>query len=258
MLLLLVFCVDAQTFEIAGKDTFNRLDASGQRQGLWRILNTSLKLPNYAPDQLVEEVFFVNDKMDGIRKQFYPDGVLKSETTFAGNAARGYMKIYHTNGRMAEEGMWLNASWDGPYKSYYEDGSLSYAWNYKEGRREGEQAYFLNDGSLDYIGIWKDGKEVAKASPIQPASRSTADSSVANNAIEQAAKNAAPASKQDQLGALNGFYAAKDKAGRITREGLFKEGFLMNGKCYEYDSYGNCLRILIISDTRVIKRVACD
>ena len=249
--LLLVLSAHAQSFEIAGKDTVNRRDANGLRQGLWRIKNNTLKLPDYPPDQLVEEVYFVNDKMDGVRKQFYPNGVLKSVSTFVGNAARGYMKSYHPNGHLAEEGMWINASWDGVYKTYYDDGTQSYLWNFKDGKREGEQRYFLPDGSLDYIGIWKDGKELAKATPVaQPFSNLQKNDSLRMTDV------LANRSKQDQLGGLNGYYNTKDKAGRPFREGFFRDGFLIEGKRYEYDAQGNC-STLLVHDARIVKRTPC-
>ena len=162
LLLLLIFCKVslAQSFEIVGNDSINRIDENNLRQVFWQILNKIKKLPGYKDDQKVEEGNYADSKKTGIWKQFFATGKVKNEITFANNRPSGYAKMYYENGNIMEEGQWENNRWTGEYKQYYENGTLYYDWKYSnQGKREGDQKYFHQNGKVMIEGNWADGKE---------------------------------------------------------------------------------------------------
>lgn len=150
----------AQSFEVVGNDSINRIDENNLRQGFWVIFNKLKKLPGYKDDQKVEEGNYADSKKTGIWKQFFPSGTLKNEITFANNRPSGYAKMYYENGNIMEEGMWENNRWVGDYKQYYENGTIYYDWKYSaQGKREGNQKYFYQNGQVMIEGNWAEGKE---------------------------------------------------------------------------------------------------
>ncbi len=151
----------AQKFEMEKKDTINYEDAEGNKRGYWKVYNRMLYLPDYTDDQLVEEGKYVNNKKDGLWKQYFNNGKTKSEITYKSNIPNGHMKFYYSNGNPLEEGDWVNGKWEGSYKYYYENGKMSYDWKFVNGKREGLQKYFSETGELKYKGIWKNGLETS-------------------------------------------------------------------------------------------------
>lgn len=155
--------VSAQKYELYQNDTINREDSSGTRRGYWKIFNRMLYLPDYKDDQIVEEGLYLNNKKEGVWKQYFNNGKIKSIITYKTNTPNGHVKFFYSNGNPLEEGNWVFGKWEGEYKYYYENGQLSYDWKFVNGKREGLQKYFNEAGELKYKGIWKGGAEIPGA-----------------------------------------------------------------------------------------------
>ena len=60
--------VAAQKFEIINGDTINYIDENNLKQGFWKIFGRMKKLPDYQPDQVVEQGDYENSRKQGIWK----------------------------------------------------------------------------------------------------------------------------------------------------------------------------------------------
>ncbi|MFY9309004.1 MAG: toxin-antitoxin system YwqK family antitoxin [Bacteroidia bacterium] len=150
----------AQTFELLGKDTINRTDVNGKRQGKWIVTNKIANKPCYTPEQKVEEGAYVDGKKTGIWTEYYCNNNMKSKITYENNRPSGYCIMYHENGKIKEEGTWKNNRWNGDYKLYYENGQVQQAFKFNTtGKREGEQTYYWENGQVMIQGNWAEGKE---------------------------------------------------------------------------------------------------
>jgi antitoxin component YwqK of YwqJK toxin-antitoxin module len=169
ILIFLLFCVfhdaSAQKYEIFKKDTINYEDSTGNKRGYWKVYNRMLYLPDYTDDQLVEEGSYVNNKKEGIWKQYFNNGKLKSIINYNANIPNGHVKFFYSNGNPLEEGNWIFGRWEGEYKYYYENGKLSYDWKFVNGKRDGIQLYYNETGELKYKGVWKNGLESPNSNP---------------------------------------------------------------------------------------------
>ncbi len=68
-----------------------------------------------------------------VKKEFYPDGKLKSETYYKNGKLEGIAKIYDENGQLLDEENYKNGEAEGIRRGYYENGKLKLEINYKNG-----------------------------------------------------------------------------------------------------------------------------
>ncbi|WP_412477128.1 toxin-antitoxin system YwqK family antitoxin [Flavobacterium sp. TBRC 19031] len=80
--------------------------------------------------------YYVNGKLNGVRKVFYKSGVLAEETTYKDGVK------------------------EGPYKSYTENGIVLEESNYKNGLYDGQATFRTVDNQLSAQGVFKNGKKV--------------------------------------------------------------------------------------------------
>lgn len=80
--------------------------------------------------------YYVNGKLNGVRKVFYKSGVLAEETTYKDGVKEGLYKSYTENGIVLEES------------------------NYKNGLYDGQATFRTVDNQLSAQGVFKNGKKV--------------------------------------------------------------------------------------------------
>lgn len=282
---IFIFCLIGPLFlhaqnaqPAAGGDTINSTDASGQRQGFWQIKNSEKNLPGYEPDQIVEEGRFVNGKKEGVWKQYYPNDKLKSEITYVNNIPNGYSKFYYKNGNVSEEGIWKINKWDGPYKYYYDNGQIAYDWNFLNGKREGKQKYYYENGQVHYDGEWAGGQEngvlkefsedgqlmaekVYNKGRIDTLSSKYYEVATVKKKEEPVQQEETPVveqPKETQFGGVFGgtgdhtLYTVINGQKKVSREGYFKDGYLVNGKEYKYDEgSGKLMKTLVYKNGKI-------
>lgn len=264
-------------FSFAG-DTLNRVDETGLRQGYWIIYNTIKKLPNYPPEAKVEEGSYADSRKNGTWKTYYPSGTLKSEITYQNNRPNGYAKIFYEDGKLMEEGEWKNNRWVGTFKAYHENGQTLYDFNYNnEGKRQGEQKYYYDNGQLMMKGNMTDGKETGTWVGYYENGDKREDKFFVNGTLDAAntklyaAKTPVPV-KKDTLAANskeppviaspktektneamkpfdgNGYAKLFNLHKQVSKDGLFKNYRLIDGKDYIYDDKGSLVRIAVYKD----------
>lgn len=273
-LMLIAFFIVCKIGFAQSKSDTNKVDENGWKQGHWVITNEIKKLPDYSPNQKVEEGDFADNKKVGIWMQFFPNGNKKSEVTYTANRPNGYAKMYYEDGKIQEEGMWQNNRWVGEYKSYHPNGKTFYEFKYNNsGKRDGIQKYYWDNGEVMMQGEMKEGKEsgiweekyengdlkakkafndgaldpakteiyapkqpIAKADPIQPDKDAKKSTTVDNTKI-----------KPNAAEVFNGTGYAKlyNMNRMISKDGTFKNYRLIDGKDYIYSKDGILIQVAI-------------
>ena len=273
LLLLFIFCgiAHAQSFELNGKDTINRVDIEGKRQGYWKVYGRIKKLPGYNDDQLVEEGKYSDNKKGGKWKEYYANGTVKNVITFENNRPSGYAVMYHENGKVSEEGLWKNNRWVGDYKLYYENGQVQQEFKFNaSGKREGEQKYYYENGQVMIEGNWQEGKESGvlkeyyengdvkaekafNGGTLDPAATKTYEPkqpiAETKPAVVETPKITVKADEKPNIETKmfngEGQWTLYNKNKQVSKDGIFHGGRMVDGKVYNYNADGILSRIAV-------------
>jgi antitoxin component YwqK of YwqJK toxin-antitoxin module len=256
----------------------NYTDPSGLKQGHWVYTNDIKRLPNYGPSAKVEECDYKDNKKVGVWISFFPNGNKKSEITFDNNRAKGYAKIYYEDGKVMEEGVWENNRWVGEYKMYHPNGQLFYDFKYNNsGKREGTQTYYHENGNVMMKGEMKDGKEAGvweeryENGDLKSKKAFNNGQFDAGNSETYAPRTPIVAEKPDvpkdaskapvvdpkkdnvNKGELkifdgNGYYKLYNKNMQLSKDGVFKNYKLIDGKDYIYNKDGILISIQVFKN----------
>ncbi|MCX5903605.1 MAG: hypothetical protein NTV89_09085 [Proteobacteria bacterium] len=79
--------------------------------------------------------------MDGLRKEYYPDGKLKSEINYRQAARDGMYRLYYENGQLQAAGNYRDGLQEGPWKMYDENGTLQSEETYMQGKLIDKKTY---------------------------------------------------------------------------------------------------------------------
>jgi antitoxin component YwqK of YwqJK toxin-antitoxin module len=273
LLLISFFRNAAQTFEMAGSDTINKVTAEGKKQGKW--INYGRHKPGacYKPDQKAEEGLYADNRKTGIWMEYYCNGNVKSKITFVNGRPDGYAWMYHENGKICEEGNWKNSRWVGNYKLYYENGQVQHEFAFNaSGKRDGPQKYFFDNGQVAIEGNFANGKEDGLIREYYENGDVKAEKNFAGGEVDAAnireyqpkkpilpkAEKAPPlkiaedekpneAEKPESKGpmVLNGQHTLYNRNKQISKQGLFKDNTFIEGKAYIYNENGILARIAV-------------
>ncbi len=95
LLLTLFGRTNAQTWELFGKDTINKIDANGKKQEKWVLMGKHKSGGCYQPDQKAEEGKYKDNKKTEKWLEYYCNGNLKNKLTFVNGRPDGYAQMFH-------------------------------------------------------------------------------------------------------------------------------------------------------------------
>lgn len=268
-----------QSFELNPanpKDTINYIDIQGKKQGKWIVFGKHKPGSCYQPTQKVEEGKYQENRKTGVWIDYYCNSNKKSEVTYVNGRPNGYAIMYHENGNKKEEGNWVNNRWVGDYKLYYENGQVQHDFKFNAGgKREGNQVYKYENGQVAVEGNFANGKEAGTFKEYYENGNLKAiknfnngdvdvnsiqvfeDKEKSKAAKQEIVKNDLSKSvtevKNDEISAsgsnkpmvLNGKHILYNKNRQVSKDGIFKDNRLMEGKAYIYDDNGILTRIAI-------------
>lgn len=263
-----------QSFELDpsnGKDSINIIDFKGLKQGRWIIFGKSRPNTCYQLTSKVEEGKYQDNRKNGIWKEYFCNGNTKNKITFQNGRPDGYAIMYHENGKVAEEGTWKINKWVNNYKLYYDNGNVQQEFTFNaSGKREGPQKYYYEDGTPQIEGNWNNGKEAGTITEYHPDGSVKKTMSYNNGDVDPSSiKEFAPkkpvtdkplivdntkkvtVSKDETVQdpskkgptLINGPFILYNKNRQKTKDGVFKDNRLMDGKNYIYDENGILKRI---------------
>ena len=102
-----------------------------------------------------------------VKKEYYPNGVLKAERTYRDNKLNGITRIYYDNGRFKFEWNFKDGKRDGISKLYFKGGILAEGLGestlmqeviFKKGQRDGTSKRYYENGELREEANFKNGK----------------------------------------------------------------------------------------------------
>ena len=258
--LIIIFLVyqisrgQSQSYEMGTKgDTINLIDILGKKQGKWIIKGKHKPGTCFTAEQKVEEGKYTDNRKIGKWLEFYCNGNMKNQLTFQNGRPDGYAIMYHESGKILEEGNWKNNRWTGPYKLYYENGQAQHEFNFNaSGKREGPVRYYHPNGQVAIEGNFVNGKEAGLIKEYHENGDLKAEKTYNDGAVDVASIKEYDPKKPDEKpnGAnskgpmvLNGQNITYNKLKLITKDGIFKDNRLMDGKAYIYDDNGILQRI---------------
>ena len=270
--------INAQAFEVLGKDTVNRIDTEGKKQDKWVLLGRHKPGSCYAVEQKAEEGKYKDNKKVDRWLEYYCNGNMKNHLTFVNGRPDGYAKMYHENGKISEEGNWKNNRWVGKYKLYYPNGQVQHEFVFNtNGKRDGAQKYYFENGQIAIEGNFANGKEsgiikeyyengdikaeknymdgnvdvasIKEFEPKKPIVKNP-DRPEENAPVVKVAADEKPNEAAVKKGAkgpmvLNGKYTLYNKSKQITKDGVFKDNQFIEGKAYLYDDNGILTRVAV-------------
>ncbi len=145
-----VFAINAQT-------EFNKLDANGKKDGLWKGIYEVSKRPRY-------EGTFSHGKETGIFK-FFDDtkkGDVVATRDFSANDGTAYTIFYDQKKNKVSEGKVIGKNYEGEWKYYHKASNVVMTTeNYKNGKLEGPRAIFYPNAKvaekMTYLNGQKEG-----------------------------------------------------------------------------------------------------
>ena len=122
-------------------------DEDGKRQGLWREF--------YPTGELKSEGNYIDSKQDGGWKFYFENQKTEVEGRYKNGKKEGTWYWYYPNGEILQEENWNNGKLDGEFMEYNETGEITVKGEYIEGTEEGE--WFYVQGKAIERGSYSDG-----------------------------------------------------------------------------------------------------
>lgn len=273
--LLLTLLVPGSYAQAGGlQDTLNQVDATGKKQGYWKVVAPLADKPGYSDGQLVEEGRYANSKRVGTWRRYWPNGNVMSEITYQFGRPRGEYRTFYPNGQVEEAGSWDLDRNTGKFQRYHPNGKLAQDFVFNEqGVRDGEQKYYHENGQLAVQVQIEQGREDGTLKRYTEQGQLQQVAQFNNGVIDQANSKyirsvpkaddvkvdpkapAAPAvTTSESTNAIafreNGYNTLYDRQLRISQQGEFVNGRLYDGKRYTYDSNGILTRIQVFKGGR--------
>lgn len=243
-----------------------------KKVGLWKQFYPSGRIKNeityannrpsgyariyYENGNIMEEGMWENNRWVGTYKQYYESGNLYYDWKYNKEGKReGEQKYYYENGKLMIEGNWQDGKENGVIKEYYENGALKAERVFNDGTIDvaASKEYEPNGAThkLDGISLESSAatanknkpKESAKEKnqPIQttttPSVTETAKITPPSEATENKTTTLPTSNNfpNEQIGTISDGYNKLYNSKRLlSKEGIFKNGKLWDGKELEY------------------------
>jgi len=105
---------------------------------------------------------YINGKINGIVRQYHPNGNLESEICYFDGEYHGSYRTFYPDGHMHNEKFFKNGMLDGIFKAWDEDGSLFFEIHYKDNLQHGPDKSYHRNGMLEYEDIYVNGKRTVR------------------------------------------------------------------------------------------------
>ena len=257
-------------------DTINQ-KIDGKKEGYWIIWAHMRNLPDFKPNDKIEEGNYKSNRKIGMWKKYWPNGNLKSEIEFKNGRASGKFKTYYENGVPEEEGSWKGryytkefTRWhpngkvaqekyfngagktDSVVKYYHTNGQLELEFETKNGVEKGTATRYYPNGDIKEIieygddGVVKSRKEKER---VNPPVKLEEEITGPGDGVDVAGTQ----NIEDKIGEIkDGYHKTYNENKDILMDGEFKNGKLWTGKHYIYDENGLLERIEVYKDGKYV------
>ena len=122
-------------------------DEDGKRQGVWKEF--------YPNGELKSEGNYVNSKQEGVWNFYFENQKIEVKGSYKNGKKEGRWYWNYPNGALLQEENWRNGKLDGEFLEYNENGEITVKGEYLEGTEEGE--WFYIQGNAIEKGRYYDG-----------------------------------------------------------------------------------------------------
>jgi antitoxin component YwqK of YwqJK toxin-antitoxin module len=122
-------------------------DEDGKRQGLWKEF--------YPTGELKSEGNYINSKQEDVWKFYFENQKVEVKGRYKNGKKEGTWYWNYPNGELLQEENWSNGKLDGEFLEYNEAGEITVKGEYLEGTEEGE--WFYTQGNAIEKGVYYDG-----------------------------------------------------------------------------------------------------
>lgn len=283
-ILLIVFLIGFNSNAITDPPTGQENDTINQKvdnkkEGYWIIWAHMRNLPDFKPNDKIEEGVYKTNRKIGMWKKYWPNGHLKSEIEFKNGRASGKFTTYYESGKKEEEGSWkgrfyveeftrwhpngniaqektFNGSGktDSIVKYYHSNGQLELEYNTTNGVENGTATrYFPNGDIKEILEYGADGKVVEGSRQEKERVNPAVTLEDPNETTGEGVEAAGELNIDEKIGQIkDGYHKTYNENKDIYMDGEFKSGKLWNGKHYIYDENGLLERIEIYKDGKYV------
>jgi antitoxin component YwqK of YwqJK toxin-antitoxin module len=199
-------------------------DEAGKRQGLWKEY--------YSTGELKSQGHYINSNPDGAWKFYFENQQIEVEGRYKNGKKEETWFWYYPNGEILQEENWRNGKLDGIFIEYNESGEITTQGEYLEGTEEGE--WFYIQGNAIEKGIYYDGMRAGLWT-----TKWRKDGKLISE-IEY------------DLDVFNGKYVLYHPTGKIRETGKYSGGERM-GIWYLYNDEGEMLLTTVYSEGREVQ-----
>lgn len=246
-------------------DSLNQIDTNGRKQGHWVFYGADKPEKGWCSSCKINEGTYKENRKVGVWTTYYQDGVTpKSKITYVNGRVNGAYKQYYPNGSIKETGRFIGRWYRGEIIKYYESGCIQRKSFYnKEGELEDDYIYF-NGCEIEYqkvknenggytVTYFHRNGDVKKIEELDALgniiSRSDVDSTqLKKKPVVIGKSTPCPYSelvRQDKLFKKNGYNKLYNHDDNLYLDGQFRNGCLWSGKYYIYTEDGLLLKIEI-------------
>ena len=119
---------------------------------------TEVKKEFYPNGKLMSETPYNNGKINGVKKLYYESGKLERDATIIDDKFNGIAKSYYESGALESETLFKNDKINGIAKSYYESGELEKETPYKNDEINGLEKTYYKSGKIETETPYKNDK----------------------------------------------------------------------------------------------------
>jgi antitoxin component YwqK of YwqJK toxin-antitoxin module len=97
---------------------------------------------------------------DGLYKEYFADGSLRSEVNYRNRKPDGVARTFYKNGKLKREANFREGVQHGVTKSYYENGQLKAEESYENSTLAGHSRFFAGDGKMLWEADFQKGRVI--------------------------------------------------------------------------------------------------
>lgn len=96
-------------------------------------------------------------KPDGVTKDYFDDGKIKTEWMCRDGKLNGITRLYYNNGEVEKASSYIEDVRQGITYGYFDNGAIKSICNYKDGKLEGMHKIYHKNGEVKEYTIYRDG-----------------------------------------------------------------------------------------------------
>jgi antitoxin component YwqK of YwqJK toxin-antitoxin module len=243
----------------------------GKKTGIWKqyypngTIKSEITFVNNRPfgyakfyfsnGKLSEEGMWENSRWVGKYKMYYETGQIFYEFQYNEQGKReGEQKYFHENGKVMIEGNWQDGKEGGIIKEYYSSGNLKSEKNFKNGELDSAPIKIYEDNPESAIKV-REQEVIIKDKTSNTIQKKEGEPVVPNSTTGNKEEENSPTSTSQLAPSTisvlsDGFHKTFNKNKLVDKEGIFKNGKLVDGKIYEYNDK-TLKKTIIIKNAKV-------